>query len=127
MPFEGRGLFRVTACADVPWSRRGGHLIVVVRLTPKSARDEIVGLGRLSDERPVLQVRVRALPQDGKANQALIKVLAKALRVPTTSVDLESGTTGRVKTLRLGGDADVLQSALARLSGLGEPGPARKR
>jgi uncharacterized protein (TIGR00251 family) len=104
------------ATAEVPWSLRGDHLILAVRLTPKSARDEIVGVGRLSDGRPVLQVRVRALPQDGAANEALIKVLAKALGFPTTSVRLESGATGRVKCLRLSGDATLLRERLGRAS-----------
>jgi len=108
----------VAASADVPWSLRGDHLTVTVRLTPKSARDEIVGVAVMSDLRTVLQVRVRALPQDGAANEALIKVLAKALGLPTTSVRLESGATGRVKCLRLSGDATLLRERLARVSGI---------
>lgn len=103
---------------DLPWSPRGDHVILTVRLTPKSARDEIAGLGSLSDGRPVLQVRVRALPQEGAANEALVKLLAKALHLPATSIRLESGATGRVKCLRLTGDAATLQVALGRAARL---------
>jgi uncharacterized protein len=90
-----------------------------VRLTPKSARDEIGGVDRLADGRVVLKVRVRAVPQDGEANEALIRLIAKALHIPIASVRIEAGASGRLKTLGLAGDADALQAALARLSGAG--------
>lgn len=100
-----------------PWSLRGGKLVVSVRLTPKSSRDEIGGVDHLADGRAVLKVRVRALPQDGEANAALLRLIAKALHVSNAAVRLDSGATGRVKTLILTGDADDLQAELARLSG----------
>ncbi|MFZ2490505.1 MAG: DUF167 family protein [Thermoanaerobaculia bacterium] len=109
---------RSVAVTSLPWSLRGDHLILTVRLTPKAARDEISGVGHLSDERAVLQVRVRALPQDGAANEALVKVLAKALHLPTTSVRLESGATGRVKCLRLIGDPRTIEEALGKAARL---------
>jgi hypothetical protein len=102
---------------EVPWrARDGGGLALSVRLTPKSSRDEIGGLDRLSDGRTVLKVRVRALPQDGEANEALLRLMAKALQLPRASVRLESGASGRVKTLSLIGDAAALQVGLAQLS-----------
>ncbi len=103
---------------NFPWSLRGDHLILTVRLTPKAARDEIGGVGQLSDGRAVLQVRVRALPQDGAANEALVKVLAKALHLPATSMHLESGATSRVKCLRLIGDPGTIEEALGKAARL---------
>lgn len=91
-------------------------MILSVRLTPKSSRDEIGGVDRLSDGRTVLKVRVRALPQDGEANEALIRLIAKSLHIPLASVRLAAGASGRVKTLSLAGDADALQAALADLT-----------
>jgi len=107
----------------LPWSLRDGHLILSVRLTPKSARDEIGGLDHLADGKTILKVRVRAVPQDGEANAALLRLVAKALRIPAASVRLESGASGRVKTLRLTGDVGALQADLAQLS---EDAEARK-
>lgn len=103
--------------ADVPWSVRGEDLILSVRLTPKSARDEIAGVEHLADGRAVLKVKVRAVPQEGEANEALIRLIAKALRIPVARVRLEAGASSRVKTLSLAGDAQSLAAALARLSG----------
>jgi uncharacterized protein YggU (UPF0235/DUF167 family) len=98
-----------------------------VRLTPKSSRDEIGGLDRLADGRMILKVRVRALPQDGEANEALLRLIAKALHIPQASVRIEAGASGRVKTLSLAGDTNVLQADLAQLSSGGVSGDARSR
>ena len=45
-------------------------VMVPVRLTPKSARDEIAGIENFGGE-TVLKARVRALPEQGRANEAL--------------------------------------------------------
>jgi uncharacterized protein YggU (UPF0235/DUF167 family) len=102
--------------ADVPWSQRGETLLLSVRLTPKSARDAIDGIIRLSDGKPVLQVRVRAVPEAGAANEALIRLLAKSLRVPARSIHLDSGATSRTKILSLTGDLAAIQAGLSRLT-----------
>ena len=98
-----------------PWSLHEGGASLSVRLTPKSSRDEIAGIERLADGRAVFKVRVRALPEDGKANEALIRLLAKALRLPASAVQIESGATSRVKILRLEGDPAGLALSLKSL------------
>jgi hypothetical protein len=72
--------------------------LLVVRLTPRAARDEIAGWQ--GDE---LRVRLRAPPVDGRANEALLRLLATRLSVPPSSIELVSGTTARVKRLRVEG------------------------
>ncbi|PNE11276.1 MAG: hypothetical protein CR217_09835 [Beijerinckiaceae bacterium] len=47
--------------SNLPWSLRGDNLVLSVRLTPKSACDEIGGSYHLADGRTVLKVRLRAL------------------------------------------------------------------
>jgi uncharacterized protein (TIGR00251 family) len=103
--------------ADPPWRIRGDEALLTVRLTPKSSRDEIEGLGQNADGAEFLKVRVRAVPQDGEANAALIRLIAKALRLPSTSVRIQSGGASRVKTLALSGDPIAISQALARLCG----------
>ena len=98
---------------------RGDGLLLTVRLTPKSALDQIDGVAKLSDSRLVLKVRVRAVPQDGEANEALIRLLAKALHIAASAVRLESGASGRLKTLHLQGDPEILTAGLTRLSSRG--------
>jgi uncharacterized protein len=99
-----------------PWRFRGDDLLLSVRLTPKSSRDEIGGIEELADGRTVLKVRVRAVPQDGEANEALVKLLAKALHMSASAVRIEAGASSRLKTLHLQGDAATLAVSLARLS-----------
>ncbi len=66
--------------------------------------------------RAFLKARVRAVPEDGKANAALLKLLAKTIGVPKSAVTLVAGHTSRVKTLRLTGDAGRLATALNALN-----------
>ena len=103
-----------------PWSFRADGLVLSVRLTPKSSRDEITGFETLADGRMVLKARVRAVPQDGEANAALVRLLAKALHISASAVRVEAGASGRLKTLHLQGDAEILAAGLARLSSPGE-------
>ncbi|HWX14189.1 MAG TPA: DUF167 family protein [Methylocella sp.] len=110
---------------NVPWHLRDNELFLSVRLTPKSSRDEIDGIGLLADGRSILKVRVRAVPENGKANTALLRLLAKTLRVPASAVRLESGASGRLKTLCVQGNAKCLVAGLERLcSGCEQGGPA---
>ncbi|MGB8276857.1 MAG: DUF167 family protein [Methylovirgula sp.] len=101
-----------------PWTPRRDGLALTVRLTPKSARDALEGIEQLADGRAVLKARVRAVPEAGAANAALIRLLAKALGLPASAVSLESGATGRVKTLLLKGDAGALEMRLGAVLGL---------
>jgi uncharacterized protein len=100
------------------WSARKDGLALRVRLTPKSSRDIIEGLDHLADGRAVLKVCVRALPEAGAANQALIKLVAKALVLPASAIAIESGAAARLKSLRLAGDAASLEARLSALCGL---------
>jgi uncharacterized protein (TIGR00251 family) len=74
------------------------NAIVVVRVTPRAGRDEVVGWQ--GDE---LRVRLRTPPVEGRANAALVGLLASRLNVPPSSIELVSGATARVKRLRVEG------------------------
>ena len=50
---------------------------VAVRLTPKASRNAIAGIAESGQGEAVLKVMVTAVPEAGKANEALIKLLAK--------------------------------------------------
>ena len=99
-----------------PWSAAADGIVATVRLTPKGGRDAIDGIETLADNRAVLKVRVRAAPHEGAANDALRRVLAKALGVPSNRVEIVSGTTSRIKRVKITGDAAVLGAALTQAS-----------
>jgi uncharacterized protein (TIGR00251 family) len=96
-----------------PWRAVPGGLVVAVRLTPRGGRDAIDGVETLSDGRRVLKARVSAAPEDGKANDALVRLVARACGVPARDVTLESGATSRLKMLKVAGDADALAARLS--------------
>jgi uncharacterized protein (TIGR00251 family) len=74
-----------------------------VRLTPGASADRIDGWDVDAEGRPVLKVRVRARPIEGEANEALIKLLAKALGVPKSAVVLQRGGQSRTKMIEVEG------------------------
>lgn len=96
------------------WVRAPDGVVVTIRLTPKSARDEICGLERLSDGRAVVKAKVRAAPEKGEANEALLRLLASALGAPRSQAALLSGATNRLKTIKVQGDADAIEARLRR-------------
>jgi uncharacterized protein (TIGR00251 family) len=100
-----------------PWAATAGGVILSVRLTPKAGRDAIDGIEATADGRAVLRVRVRAAPREGEANDALVRLLAKALGVAPRSVDLIAGHSARLKRLKISGSAIALADALERICG----------
>ena len=101
----------------MPWRIRPEGLEVRVRVTPKGGRDAIDGIETLSDGRPVLKVRVRAVPEGGAANESVRRLIAKTLKLPAAAVSLEAGATARLKTFVISGEGEALASALAAVTG----------
>ncbi|EKV30345.1 hypothetical protein C882_4304 [Caenispirillum salinarum AK4] len=81
---------------------RGVRLFV--RLTPKASRNALQGLAADADGGRVLKVAVTAVPENGKANQALVKLLAKVWKLPKSAVSITAGATDRRKTLLIESD-----------------------
>lgn len=75
---------------------QGTALVLNIRVQPRASKDEIAGV--VGEQ---LKIRLTAAPVDGKANQALMKFLAKYCGVPRASVTLLSGDTGRIKRVRI--------------------------
>lgn len=69
-----------------------------VKVIPRAKRDEIVGV-----ERDALKIRLNAPPVEGRANEALIKFLAKMLGVSRSQVEIVRGETARHKLVRVRG------------------------
>lgn len=80
-----------------------------MRVTPRSTRDAIAA----GDE--WFQVRLRAPPVEGAANDALMRFLAKAFDMARRDVSLIAGETARLKRLHLKGDPERLESCALRL------------
>lgn len=86
--------------------RYGDHVRLTVRLTPNGGRDAIDGWETGADGESHLKARVSDPPDKGKANKALVALIAKAAGVPKSAVSLVSGDTQRKKILRIEGDPE---------------------
>lgn len=67
---------------------------ITLRVTPRAAKNRIV------EEHGVLRVYVTAVPEGGKANEAVRKLLAKHIGVPKSSLALVRGAKSRDKAFR---------------------------
>ena len=88
-----------------------------IRLTPKSSRDDLNGVAMADDGHRHLRARVRAVPEKGKANRALIALVATRCGVPKSSVQLIAGETSRLKALEIAGRNGALKLRLLKLAG----------
>ncbi|QKC94296.1 DUF167 domain-containing protein [Mesorhizobium sp. NZP2298] len=100
---------------SAPLRIRENGIELFVRLTPKSSMDRLEGVETSADGRSHLKARVRAVPENGAANQALEKLVAKTLGVPTSAVSVVAGGTARLKTLRIAGDPGALAQRVEAL------------
>ena len=89
----------------MPFQVHDHGVAIAVRLRPGASANRIDGIQAMADGRRVA-VRVTAVPEKGKANQAMIKLLAKAWHVPRGNLTVVSGAKDRNKTLLLQGDPD---------------------
>ena len=71
---------------------------ITVRVQPKAKRSEVSGYAD-----GVLRVRIAAVPEKGKANQELLRLLAGVLGVPKSAVTIQKGATSRTKLARVEG------------------------
>ena len=72
-----------------------------VRLTPKGGRDCVEGWTLEPDGKRTLKARVAAPPEDGKANEALIRLLAKTLNLGKSKVRIVQGAASRLKMIEV--------------------------
>jgi uncharacterized protein (TIGR00251 family) len=81
------------------------EVFLKVYLQPKSSKNEIVG-----PYRDGIKVRVTAPPVEGKANEALIKFLAKEFKISASSIEILRGHHSREKIMRIGGNVKIRHS-----------------
>lgn len=87
----------------------------MVRVTPRASEDAVTGRHEGPDGACALAVRVRAAPADGKANKAVVAVLAKALGVPKSRLSIVSGTKDRLKSVLVRAEEAEAEAAIRAL------------
>ena len=90
---------------------KDGSLTFSVRVVPRAKKNEIVGV-----EGGTLKVRIAAPPVGGKANEALVELLAQVLGVRKGQVEIARGQKAKDKTIRVRGLSE--EEARKRLGNL---------
>jgi uncharacterized protein (TIGR00251 family) len=98
------------------WRADTDGVRLAVRLQPGAKAARIDGVVTGADGERMLKVRVTAPPAEGKANTALVAVLAKTLNLSKSAVTIRSGHGAKTKTVHLAGAADDLARRLARIA-----------
>lgn len=89
--------------------QRGADVRIRVRVQPRASRTEIAG-----EHDGALRIRVAAPPVEGEANDALIRFLAKRLRVPASRITVVKGASSRTKRVEVeGADAADVERRLS--------------
>jgi uncharacterized protein len=74
------------------------EIVFKVQVVPRASRTEIVG-----EHNGALRIRIAAPPVDGAANDELVRLLARSLRVPRTNIEITAGHSAKLKTVRVAG------------------------
>ncbi len=92
-------------------TERAEGLVLPVRAQPGARKHGVLG-----EHAGALKIAVTAPPEDGRANDALLEVLRKALDVKRSQVELLSGMTSRDKRFLIRGLSKAdLETRLAKL------------
>lgn len=97
---------------DLPWTQHVEGLVVALRVTPRADRDAVLEIMPDAAGRAQIRVKVTAAPEDGKANAAVQKLLAKKWGLARSRIDVISGATSREKRILVRGDASELAELL---------------
>lgn len=84
--------------ANIDFQDHDGSVTFEIRVIPRSSKSEIVGC-----HDGALKVKLTSPPVEGAANEELIRLLAKKLGVPRSSVEIIAGQTSKTKRVRLTG------------------------
>ncbi|MDR2467538.1 MAG: DUF167 domain-containing protein [Spirochaetaceae bacterium] len=81
---------------DECWTTQNDALYLHIKVNPGASKNEVLDVreGRL-------RLRIAAAPEDGKANTALITLLAKLFACPKNTLSIHAGEKSRLKTIRM--------------------------
>jgi len=99
-----------------PFAGAKGGIRARVRLQPGASANKVDGIAS-SAAGIAVKVRVTTVPEGGKANAALLKLLSSAWRVPSGTLTISSGAKDRNKMVMISGDQDILLHKLKEWSG----------
>ncbi|MBP7709650.1 MAG: DUF167 domain-containing protein [Rickettsiales bacterium] len=80
------------------------HTIFYIKVTPNSSQTKISGKFLDEKNQEYIKINLAAVPEDNKANEELIKFLAKTLKISKSKIEIIRGETSRIKVVKVEGD-----------------------
>ncbi len=74
-----------------------------VKVIPSSPKNEIVEILNDENGEETIKIRIKAVPEKGKANKELIKFLSEELKLPKTAICIIGGKSDRIKLIKING------------------------
>jgi len=96
-----------------PLTRADDGVRVALRVTPKARRTRVDGLIADADGGIAVKLSVTAAPEDGKANAAVVGLLAREWRVPKSAIEIVVGAAARRKVAHVAGAPGALHRSLS--------------
>jgi uncharacterized protein (TIGR00251 family) len=98
---------------DDPFTLTRDGLRVAIHLSPRAKSNRLLGIAAAPDGGHALKASVTAPPQDGRANEALLQLLARTWHLPRRDLSIVAGASSRKKTVRVAGDPHELSAKLS--------------
>ena len=98
--------------SDGPLRLAHDGLCVAIRLSPRAKADRLLAIATAEGQR-VLKVSVTAPAESGRANEALLRLLARAWHLRRSDLSIITGSTSRNKAVRVAGDPRRLIDRIA--------------
>jgi uncharacterized protein len=96
-----------------PLSVTRDGLRAAIRLSPRAKIDRLLALTATAAGGCAIKASVTAPPEGGRANEALLRLLAHAWRLPRRDLSIVAGAAGRNKIIKIAGDPHRLFSRIA--------------
>jgi uncharacterized protein len=107
-------LSNISSSSASPFVGAASGVTARIRLTPRASANRIAWLVAEADGGVALKVTVTAVAEDGKANAALLDLLARNWRLPKRDLALIAGATSRRKLIHIAGETASLLLRLER-------------
>jgi uncharacterized protein len=108
---------------DGPLTLTRDGLYVAIRLSPRAKADRLLAVAATAEGGRAIKVSVTAPPQGGRANEALLRLLAYTWHLPRRNLSIVAGATSRNKIVNVAGEPHrqnaQLSGEIAKLRGSG--------
>ncbi len=86
--------------------------VIYIRASTNGNSDSILGIETRSNGKSYLKIKTSAIAENGHANDAIMKLLAKRLDIPKSLISILSGHTSREKSLLVNAPKDYIEARL---------------